>query len=140
MPSNRHNWCPEPAGGTHQSVILPKLLWSQPKVSVLCGSMAALWTSPTVSYVAMVSSTETTASTSVTGVTSLSHRPPGMPTLEPMDTLLAPTTENLLATASISRGCKPWTPPQVPTAPGLCQMRPKMPQQQVPTPGGQEAK
>ena len=27
----------------------------------------------------------------------------------------------------------------MPTAPGLCQMRPQMPQQQAPTPGGQEA-
>ena len=27
----------------------------------------------------------------------------------------------------------------MPAAPGLCQMRPRMPQQQVPTPGGQEA-
>ena len=26
----------------------------------------------------------------------------------------------------------------MPAAPGLCQMRPRMPQQQVPTPGGQE--
>ena len=56
-----------------------------------------------------------------------------------MDTLLAPTTENLLATASISRGHKPQTPPQMPAAPGLHQTRPRMPQQQAPTPGGQEA-
>ena len=70
------------------------------------GPMAALWTSPTVSYVAMVSSTETTASNSAAGVT-----PPGTPALEPMDTLLAPTTENLLATAGVGRGHKPQTPP-----------------------------
>ena len=39
----------------------------------LCG------TPPTVSYAAMVSSTETTASTSAAGVTPPSHLPPGMP-------------------------------------------------------------
>ena len=103
------------------------------------GPMAALWTPPTVSYTAMVSSTETTASTSAAGVTPLSHRPPGMPALEPMDTLPAPTMENLLATAGIGQGRKPRTLPRVPAVPGLRQMRPKMPQQQVPTPGGQEA-
>ena len=53
-----------------------------------------------------------------------------------MDTLPPLTTENLLATAGISRGCKPQTPPRIPTAPGLHQMRP---QQQAPTPGRQEA-
>ena len=103
------------------------------------GPTAALWTPPTVTYVAMVSSTETTASTSAAGVTPLSHLPPGMPAIEPMDTLPAPTMENLLATASVGWGHKPWTPPQMPAAPGLRQMRPQMPQQQVPTPRGQEA-
>ena len=101
--------------------------------------MAALWTPPTVTYTAMVSSTETTASTSAAGVTPLSHLPPGMPAIEPMDTLPAPTTENLLATAGVGRGRKQWTLPQMPAAPGLCQMRPRTPQQQAPTPGGQEA-
>ena len=56
-----------------------------------------------------------------------------------MDTLPPLTTENLLATAGISWGRKPQIPPRIPTAPGLCQMRPKMPQQQAPTPGRQEA-
>ena len=51
------------------------------------GLMAALWMPPTVSYAAMVSSTET------------------------MDMLPVPTMENLLATAGVSRGRKPWTPP-----------------------------
>ena len=102
------------------------------------GPTSALWAPPTVSYVAMVSSTETTASTSAAGVTPPSHLPPGMPAIEPMDTLPAPTTENLLATASIGRGRKPWTPPRMPAAPGLCQMRPRTPQQQAPTSGGQE--
>ena len=103
------------------------------------GPMSALWTPPTVSYMAMVSSTETTASTSAAGVTPPSYLPPGMPALEAMDRLPAPTTENLLATAGISRGHKPRTQPRLPAAPGLCQTRPRMPQQQAPTPGGQEA-
>ena len=102
------------------------------------GLTAALWTPPTVSYVAMVSSTETTASTSAAGVALPSYPPPGMPTLEPMNMLSAPTTENLLATAGVGWGRKPWTQPRMPTAPGLHQTRPRMPQQQVSTPGGQE--
>ena len=103
------------------------------------GPTAALWAPPTLSYLAMVSSTETTASTSTAGVTPPSHLPPRDPAVELMDTLLPLTTENLLATAGVSRGRKPHTPPHVPTAPGLRQMRPKMPQQQAPTPGRQEA-
>ena len=103
------------------------------------GLMAALWTPPTLSYSAMVSSTETTASTSAAGVTSLSHLPPRGPATEPMDTLPPPTMENLLATAAVNQGCKPQVLPPAPAAPGLHQMRPKMPQQQVPTPGRQEA-
>ena len=101
--------------------------------------MAALWIPPKLSYSAMVSSTETTASTSTAGVTPLSHLPPKGPAIELMDTLPPPTMENLLATAGVSRGCKPRTPPRVPTAPGLHQMRPKAPPQQAPTPGQQEA-
>ena len=73
------------------------------------GQMAALWTPPTVSYAAMVSSTETTASTSAAGVTPPSHLPPGMPAPEAMDMLPAPTMENLLATAGVSRSHKPRT-------------------------------
>ena len=75
------------------------------------GPTSALWTPPTVSYVAMVSSTETTASTSAAGVTHLSYPPPGMPPLKPMDTLPAPTTENLLATAGVSSGGRTRTQP-----------------------------
>ena len=103
------------------------------------GPMAALWIPPTLSYSAMVSSTETTASTSAAGVTPPNHLPPRAPAIELMDTLSSLTTENLLATAGISWGHKPQTPPQMPTAPGLHQTRPKMPQQQAPTPGRQEA-
>ena len=78
------------------------------------GPTSALWTPPTVSYMAMISSTETTASTSAAGVTRPSHPPPGMPPLEAMDTLPAPTTENLLASAGVGRGGnthRPWHPP-----------------------------
>ena len=102
------------------------------------GLMAALWTPPTLSYSAMASSTKTTASTSAAEVTPLSHLPLRGPATEPMDTLPPPTMENLLATAGIGRGCRPRVPPPVPAAPGLHQMRPKMPQQQVPTSGRQE--
>ena len=75
------------------------------------GPTTALWAPPTASYAAMVSSTETTASTSATGVTPPSHLPPRVPTIEPMDTLPPPTTENLLATAGIGQGRKPQIPP-----------------------------
>ena len=102
------------------------------------GPMAALWAPPTLSYSAMVSSTETTASTSMAGVTSPSHLPPRDPAVELMDMLPPLTTENLLATAGVGQGRKPQTPPRIPTAPGLHQMRPKMPQQQAPTPGRQK--
>ena len=101
--------------------------------------MAALWIPPKLSYSAMVSSTETTASTSTAGVTPPSHLPPKGPPIELMDMLPPPTMENLLATADVGWGCKPQTPPHVPTAPGLHQMRPKAPPQQAPTPGQQEA-
>ena len=103
------------------------------------GPMAALWTPPTLSYSAMVSSTETTASTSTAGATPSSRLLPRDPIAKPMDTLPPLTTENLLATAGVGRGRKPQTQPCMPTAPGLRQMRPQMPQQQAPTPGGQEA-
>ena len=103
------------------------------------GPMAALWAPPTLSYSAMVSSTETMASTSTAGVTPPSHLPPRDPAVDLMDTLLPLTTENLLVTAGVGRGRKPQTPLCIPTVPGLRQMRPKMPQQQAPTPGRQEA-
>ena len=102
------------------------------------GPMAALLVPPTLSYSAMVSSTETTASTSAAGVTPPSHLPPRAPAIEAMDTLPPLTTKNLLATAGVGQGRKPWIPPPVPTTPGLRQMRPNVPQQQVPPPGRQE--
>ena len=61
---------------------------------------------------------------------SLSYPPLGMPPLEPMDTLPAPTSENLLATAGVSRGGRGQSQPRAPTAPGICQMWPTAPQQQ----------
>ena len=83
------------------------------------GPTPALWTPPTVSYAAMASSTETTASTSAVGVTHPSYRPPELPPLEAMDTLPAPTSENLLLTTGAGRGSRGWTQPWIPTTPGL---------------------
>ena len=145
MSPSGHDWCPESIGGTCQGAILPELLWCRPGCQCstaprqVSGPMAALWALPTLSYSAMVSSTETTASTSTAGVTPLSRLSPPDPAVKLMDTLPPPTMENLLATAGVCRGCKPQTPPRMPTAPGLRQTRPKMPQQQAPTPGRQEA-
>ena len=102
------------------------------------GLTSALWTPPMVSYVAMVSSTETTASTSATGVTHPSYLPPGMPPLKAMDMLLAPTMENLLATAGVGRGSRTQNQLRTPTTPGIRQMRPRAPLQQAPTPRRQE--
>ena len=103
------------------------------------GPTTALWTPPVMSYAAMASVTETTASTS-TGVTP----PPGypalpMPQLEPMETSPPLIMEELLLTAGVGRGGRGRIPLQTPTAPGLRQSRPRMPQPQVPTPGRQGA-
>ena len=102
---------------------------------------SALWLPPTMSYAAMASSTETMASSSAGGVPPPRYPPIGLPPLEPvpMDTLLAPTSENLLATAGVSRGSRGLRQPRTPTAPGLHQTRPTAPPQQMPTPGRQEA-
>ena len=81
--------------------------------------MAALWAPPTLSYSAMVSSTETTASTSAAGVTPPSHLLLGVPAIKAMDTLPPLTMENLLATAGVGQGRKPQTPPRMPAAPDL---------------------
>ena len=43
MPTNGHNWCPEPTGGTRQSAILLELLWHQPRVPVLSGPSPGFW-------------------------------------------------------------------------------------------------
>ena len=98
----------------------------------------ALWTPPTMSYVAMASSTETTASSSAAKVPPPRYPPLGLPPLEPMDTLPAPTSENLLATAGVGSGGRGQRQPSTPTAPGICQTRPTAPQQWTPTPGRQE--
>ena len=102
---------------------------------------SALWTPPMMSYATMASSTETTASSSGGWVPPLRYPPPGLPPLElaPMDTLLAPTSENLLATAGVGRGGRGLRQPRTPTAPGLHQTRPTAPPQQMPIPGRQEA-
>ena len=92
-----------------------------------------------VSYVARISSTETMASTSAAGATRPSHPPPGMPPIKAMDTLPAPTPENLLASAGVGRGRGTRSQLRTPTAPGIRQTRPKMPQQLAPTPGRHEA-
>ena len=99
---------------------------------------SALWMPPMMSYAAMASSTKTTASSSAAGVPPPRYPPPGLPPLEPMDTLPAPTSENLLATAGVGRGGRGQRQPSTPTAPGLRQTRPTAPQQQTPTPGRQE--
>ena len=101
------------------------------------GPMAALWAPPSLSYVAMVSSTETTASTSTAGATSSSHSLPQDPLGEPMDTSSPLTTENLLVTAGVGRGRRPRVLPNRSTAPGLHQTRPQMPQQPASTTGEQ---
>ena len=95
------------------------------------GQAPALWMPPMMSYMAMASSTQTTTSSSAAGVPPPRYPSPGLPPLEPMDTLPAPTSENLLATAGVGRGQRQ---PSTPTAPGLQQMRPMAPQQQMPTP------
>ena len=104
------------------------------------GQALALWMPPMMSYAAMASSTKTTASSSTAGVPPPRYPPPGLPPLEPapMDTLLAPTSENLLATAGVGRGGRGQRQPSTPTAPGLHQMRPTAPQQWTPTPRRQE--
>ena len=99
---------------------------------------SALWTPLTMSYTAMASSTKTTASSSAAEVPPPRYPPPGLPPLEPMDTLPAPTSENLLATAGVGRGGRGQRQPSTPTAPGLHQTRPTAPQQRTPTPGRQE--
>ena len=73
---------------------------------------SALWMPPMMSYATMASSTETTASSSMGGVPPLRY---------PQDTLPDPPSENLLATASVSRGGRVLRQPRTPTAPGLRQ-------------------
>ena len=102
---------------------------------------SALWMPPMMSYMTMASSTETTASSSVGGVPPPRYPPPGLPPVDPalMDMLPAPTSENLLATAGVSRGSRGLRQLWTPTAPGLCPVQPMAPQQQMPTPGRHEA-
>ena len=98
----------------------------------------------TMSYATMASLPEAVASSSASGVPSLRYPPPGLPphNQAPMDTLPTPSTENLLATAGVSRGGRgrrsPVTGPQTPTTPGPQQAPPSATQQQMPAPGRQE--
>ena len=98
---------------------------------------SALWTPPAMSYATMASPTMMTASSQVSGLPPPRFPPgppPGAPAL--MDMLPAPSTENLLATASVGRGLRR---PQTPTAPGLHQTRPLATQQWMPASGMHEA-
>ena len=78
----------------------------------------------TISYSAMASLPEAVAGFSASGVPLLRHSPPGPPPgiQVLIDTLLALTTENLLATAGVGRGGRgrrsTATGPRAPTAPG----------------------
>ena len=103
------------------------------------GPATALWTPPIASYAAMASATETTASTSAGVAPPLGYPDLPMPQLEPMETSPPLPTGELLLMAGVGRGGQGRTPPQTPTTPGLCQTRPRTPQLQVPTPGGQGA-
>ena len=101
----------------------------------------ALWMPPTMSYATMASPTMTMASSPAGGVPPLGYPPPGLPPGDPalMDTLLAPSTGNLLATASVGRGLRlpavgPWTP----TAPGPQQVQPSAIQQRMSSSGRHE--
>ena len=102
----------------------------------------ALWMPPAMSYATMASPTMTTASSLVGRVPPLGYSPPGPPPGDPalMDTLLAPSTCDLLATASVGRGLRlPAVGPQTPTAPGPHQVQPSAIQQWMPTSGRHEA-
>ena len=78
---------------------------------------SALWTPPAMSYATMASPTMMTASSHVGRVPPPRYPPPGLPPGDSalMDMLPAPSTENLLATASVGRGLRQQ---RTPTAPG----------------------
>ena len=103
---------------------------------------SALWTPLTMSYATMASPTMTMASSPVGGVPPLGYPPPGPPPGDPalMDTLPAPSTGDLLATASVGRGLRLHAVgPQTPTAPGPRQVQPSAIQQRIPASGRHEA-
>ena len=82
------------------------------------------------------------ASSPVSGVPPLGYPPPGLPPGDPalMDTLPAPSTGDLLATAGVGRGLRsPAVGPRTPTAPGPHQVQPSAIQQWMPTSGRYEA-
>ena len=82
------------------------------------------------------------ASSPVGRLPPLGYPPPGPPLGDPalMDTLPAPSTGDLLATAGVGRRLRlPEVGPQTPTAPGLHQVQPSAIQQRIPTSGRHEA-
>ena len=94
-----------------------------------------------MSYATMASLPEAAASSSASGVPPQRHPPPGLPLPQqiPMDTLPAPTTENLLVTASVGRGKRsPATGPMTPIVPGPRQALLTSTHPQMPAPGRQE--
>ena len=97
---------------------------------------SALWMPLAMSYATMASPTMMTASSQVSGLPPLGF-PPGLPPGAPalMDTLPAPSTENLLATTGVGRGLRQ---PRTPTAPDLQQTRPSATQQWMPASGRHE--
>ena len=88
-------------GMTRVQYCLP-VLWSRLKVWVLQhpspGSQSgiSLMDTPMMSYTAMASSIKTTASSSAAGVPPPRYPPPGLPPLEPMDTLSGPHFRELV--------------------------------------------
>ena len=108
MPTNGHNWCPEPARGTRQSAILPELLWCWPRVSVLRGPSPGFWpdgsfVDPTYIELLSYGLLHRDHGQYLCGWSdSPSHLLPRAPAIELMDTLPPLTTENLLATAGVA--------------------------------------
>ena len=106
---------------------------------------SGLWTPPMMSYSTMASLPKAAASSSASGVPLPRYSQPGLPPRKqaPMDTLPAPSTENLLATAGVGRGGRgrrsPVTGPRTPTVPGPQQAPPLATQQRMSAPGRQEA-
>ena len=144
MPVNGHHRYPEPTGGAHQSAILLELLWHWPGVSVLYGPLPGSWPNSSIvdsTYVELLSY-------------GLLHRDHGQYLRGWSDSPESPTAERVhyrghghVATSyygELAGNCQHWPGPQAtgPATSAHCpwspQMRPKMPQQQAPTPGRQE--
>ena len=106
--------------------ILSALFWGRATMPMLSHPSSGsrpyngLVDTPVISYMAMVSSTETTASNSTVGMTLLRPPTPGLPLLEPMDTSSYPTTEELLRMAGVGRGARGQTPLWTPAVDTHC--------------------